>query len=183
VDFLQLDKRTTPEILRTDLASSVLVIKARGIDDILGFPFLDHPPRESMEKALLQLFQLGALKDDGSISDMGTKIAKLPLSATLGRVLVEAARPERNCLLDIIDIIACLSVENIFSNLVTEEKKEQAEEARRYLFRREGDHLTQLATVQAYAAEEVDRKAWAERHFVSHRAMQNVMVCLSDQWS
>lgn len=122
------------------------------------------------------LWQLGALTETGAISEVGTQIAKLPLTPTLGRVLVEAARPERDCLDEVVDIIACLSVENVFLNLVSEEKKEEAEAARRELYKREGDHLTLLATVQAYAAERSDRKAWAEKHFVSHRAMQSVMV-------
>lgn len=175
-DYMALPKVTTPEILRCDLSSALLTMKARGIDDVLGFPFLDPPPREAMEKALLQLLQLGALTEEGKISDEGQKIAKLPLTPTLGRVIVEAAKPERDCLLHVIDIIACLSVENLWVNMVTEEKKEEAEAARRELYRREGDHLTLLATVQAYAAEHSDRKAWAEKHFVSHRALQNVMV-------
>ena len=143
---------------------------------MVSFPFLDPPTRESLEKALLQLLQLGALIETGEISDTGLKIAKLPLTPALGRVLVEAANPERDCLLDVIDIISCLSVENIFLNPITEEKKEEAEAARRELYRREGDHLTLLATVQAYASEQTDRKAWAEKHYVSHRAMQNIMV-------
>ncbi|KAK3066174.1 hypothetical protein LTS18_001940, partial [Coniosporium uncinatum] len=150
-------------------------MKARGVDDVVNFPFLDPPPREAMQKALLQLYQLGALTDEGSISETGQQIAKLPLTPPLGRVIVEAAKPERDCILEVIDIIACLSVENIFLNLSTEEKREQAESARKELHRREGDHLTMLATVQAYATEQSDRKAWAERHFVSHRTMQNVM--------
>ena len=66
-------------------------------------------------------------------------------------------------------------MENVFLNLVTEERKEEAEEARRELYRREGDHMTLLVTVQRYAEETSDRKAWCIRHFVSHRAMQNVM--------
>lgn len=177
-DYDHLDKRTTPEILRCDLSAAVLGLKARGVDDVVGFPWLDSPKREALEKALLQLLQLGALTETGQISDIGLKIAKLPLTPTLGRVLVEAADPERDCLVEIIDIISCLSVENIFLNLVTEEKKEEAEITRRELFRREGDHMTLLTTVQMYAAEHTDRRAWAERHFVSHRAMQNVMVCI-----
>ncbi|KAF2835858.1 P-loop containing nucleoside triphosphate hydrolase protein [Patellaria atrata CBS 101060] len=173
--YREFQPATTPEILRCDLSSALLTMKARGIDDVIGFPLLNRPPRESLEKALLQLFQLGALDDAGKISDFGSKIAKYPLIPSLGRILIEAAGPERDCLLEIIDIIACLSVETIFLNLVSDEKKEEAEEARRELFRREGDHLTFLATVQQYAAEQTDRKAWAEKHFVSHRAMQNVM--------
>ncbi|KAH9880099.1 hypothetical protein J1614_002125 [Plenodomus biglobosus] len=173
--YKEMEERTMPEILRCDLSQAILTMKARGVDDVLNFPFLDRPPREALEKALLQLLHLQALTENGAISATGLKIAKLPLTPTLGRVLVEAARPERDCLLDVIDIISALSVENVFLNLVTEERKEEAEEARRELYRREGDHLTLLVTVQRYAEERTDRKAWCEKHFVSHRAMQNVM--------
>ncbi|KAF1929140.1 pre-mRNA-splicing factor ATP-dependent RNA helicase PRP16 [Didymella exigua CBS 183.55] len=173
--YNEMDERTTPEILRCDLSQAILTMKARGADDVLNFPFLDRPPRDALEKALLHLLHLQALTETGSISEIGLKIAKFPLTPTLGRVLVEAARPERDCLLDVIDIISALSVENVFLNLVTEERKEEAEEARRELYRREGDHLTLLVTVQRYAEEQSDRKAWCIRHFVSHRTMQNVM--------
>ena len=173
--FKTMEERTTPEILRCDLSQAILTMKARGVDDVLNFPFLDRPPREALEKALLQLLHLQALSEDGKVSEFGLKIAKFPLTPTLGRVLVEAVKPERDCLLDAIDIISALSVENIFLDLVTEERKEEAEEARREIYRREGDHLTLLVTVQRYAEERTDRKSWCEKHFVSHRAMQNVM--------
>lgn len=173
--YKSMEERTMPEILRCDLSQAILTMKARGVEDVLNFPFLDRPPREALEKALLQLLHLQALTDNGGISDTGLKIAKFPLTPTLGRVLVEAAKPERDCVLDVIDIISALSVENVFLNLVTEERKEEAEEARRELYRREGDHLTLLVTVQRYAEEKSNRKVWCERHFVSHRAMQNVM--------
>lgn len=175
-DYLALDETNTPEILRCDLSQALLNMKARGVDDIVGFPFLTRPPREALEKALLQLLSINALEDDGKISAVGLHIAKLPLTPTLGRVLLAAAENGSECLLDVIDIISCLSVENIFLNTTSEEKKEAAEAARRDLYRREGDHLTMLMTVRVYAAEHADRKAWAERHLVSHRAMQSVMV-------
>lgn len=178
-DYLALDEANTPEILRSDLSQSLLTMKARGVDDIINFPFLTRPPRDSLEKALLQLFNIQALQETGKISDIGLQIAKLPLTPPLGRVLLAAAEDGQNCLLDVIDIISSLSVENIFLNTSSEEKKEEAEKARRDLYRREGDHLTMLMTVQGYAAENTDRKAWAERHMVSHRAMQSVMVRLN----
>jgi ATP-dependent RNA helicase DHR2 len=173
--FKTMDERTQPEILRCDLSQAILTMKARKVDDVLNFPFLDRPPREALEKALLSLLHLQALSEDGTVSAVGSKIAKFPLTPTLGRVLVEAAKPERDCLLDVIDIISALNVENLFLNLVTEERKEEAEEARRELYRREGDHLTLLVTVRRYAEEQTNRRAWCEKHFVSHRAMQNVM--------
>lgn len=175
-DYFSLDPSNTPEILRCDLSQAILTMKARGVKEVANFPFLDSPPRESLEKALMQLFQLKALNEAGEITGIGMQMAKMPLSVCLARALLAAAEPGTDCVSEVIDIISCLSVENVFLNVIAEEKKEEAEEARRELFRREGDHLTLLATVQAYAVENSDRKAWAERHFVSHRAMQAVMV-------
>ncbi|KAK3703521.1 Salivary acidic proline-rich phosphoprotein 1/2 [Vermiconidia calcicola] len=171
--FHSLDQDNTPEILRCDLSEALLKMKARGVDDVLAFPFLTPPPREAMEKALLQLLQLGALDENGRISKVGRNIARLPLTPSLGRVIIEAAALD--CLMEVIDIVACLSVENIFLNVDTEEAREQAQLARQQLYRRQGDHLTLLAAVQAYAAEPSDRRRWADNHLVSHRAMQSVM--------
>ena len=181
-DYLVLQPSNTPEILRCDLSQAILTMKARGVTDIFSFPFLDLPPRDALERALMQLFQLKALTDSGEISDVGLQIAKLPLSVCLGRALLAAAQPEANCLVCVIDIISCLSVENVFLNLTSDEKREEAEVSRRELYRREGDHMTLLVTVQAYAAEHADRKAWAERYFVSHRTMQAVMVRDHQAW-
>ncbi|EER39253.1 ATP-dependent RNA helicase Prh1 [Histoplasma capsulatum H143] len=174
-DYLALQETNTPEILRCDLSQAILNMKARGVDDIMCFTFLTRPSREALEKALLQLFSIQALDETGKISKIGVRIAKLPLTAQLGRVLLASAKYGPDCLRNVIDIISCLSVENIFLSTTSEEKKEEAEKARRDLYRREGDHLTMLATVRAYAGEKSDRKAWANRHLVSHRAMQAVM--------
>ncbi|KAK5713932.1 Salivary acidic proline-rich phosphoprotein 1/2 [Elasticomyces elasticus] len=173
--YKTLDKDNKPEILRCDLSQAVLTMKARGVDDVLGFPFLTPPPQEAMGKALLQLLQLNALAEDGKISTVGRKIARLPLTPALGRVILEAATSEMDCLLEVIDIVACLSVEHIFTAVDTEEGREKAQMARSQLLRREGDHLTYLAAVQAYAEEQSDRRRWANEHMVSHRAMQSVM--------
>jgi ATP-dependent RNA helicase DHR2 len=172
--YQSLDKDNKPEILRCDLSEAVLNMKARGADDVLNFPFLDPPSQAAMERALMQLLRLGTLEEDGKISKVGLQVASLPLTPSLGRVIVEAAKLE--CLLEVIDIVACLSVENIFLNVSTEETREQAQSARAQLFRRQGDHLTMLAAVQAYAAEDSDRRRWADDHLISHRAMKAVMA-------
>ncbi|KAL9628884.1 MAG: hypothetical protein Q9164_007116, partial [Protoblastenia rupestris] len=173
--YLGLQKSNTPEILRCDLSHAILTMKARGVDDVTKFPFLDKPPRDALEKALLLLLRLGALNSDGSISAIGQQMAKLPLSVQLSRTLIAASHPTHNCIEAVIDIISSLSVETIFLNLTSEESKEAAETSRRALHSREGDHLTLLTTIRAYAAEHTNRKAWCETHFISHRAMRSVM--------
>ena len=53
-----------PEIQRTNLASTVLQLKAMGINDLLGFDFMDPPPTEAMVMALETLHSLRWLTRD-----------------------------------------------------------------------------------------------------------------------
>lgn len=60
----ELADETVPELQRTDLAQSVLLLKAAGIDSIMTYPWLDAPPAEAAVRAMEQLFALGALNED-----------------------------------------------------------------------------------------------------------------------
>ncbi|KAF2214358.1 hypothetical protein CERZMDRAFT_37782 [Cercospora zeae-maydis SCOH1-5] len=174
-EYKSLEQNTKPEILHCDLTGAVLKMKARGIEDVFGFPFLTPPSQEAMGQSLMQLHQLGCINDTGKITEIGRKVARLPLPPALGRVIIEAAKPERDCLLEVIDVVAGLDVESIWLPAETEEAREKAMEARSQLFSRRGDHITLLNAIRAYADENSDRKRWATAHMISHRAMQNVM--------
>lgn len=67
--FAGLDGATPPEILRTNLSGVVLQLKALGVDDVLGFDFLDPPPQASLVRSLELLLTLGALGKDGKLTD------------------------------------------------------------------------------------------------------------------
>jgi ATP-dependent RNA helicase DHX8/PRP22 len=43
---------TVPEIQRTNLANTVLLLKAMGINDLLNFDFMDPPPVQTLVAAL-----------------------------------------------------------------------------------------------------------------------------------
>ncbi|KAI1640393.1 helicase associated domain-containing protein [Biscogniauxia mediterranea] len=176
--YESLQEADLPEILRNDILGAVLTMKARGINDVLSFPLMDSPDVDSVEKALLQLLFLGALASDGTITEVGRKLALFPVSAPYGRVLLAAAEPEYDCLLEVIDIIACItSGENIFHQLQAEDDatREDVEEHRRELYRREGDILTYLTTMQRYAAENADRIDWCRRRRINVRNMRQAL--------
>lgn len=48
--FKTLEDDTPPEILRTNLANVILVMKASGIHDVIGFDYLDSPSLESRKR-------------------------------------------------------------------------------------------------------------------------------------
>jgi ATP-dependent RNA helicase DHR2 len=171
-----LQKTDLPEILRTDILSAILTMKARGIDDVLSFPLMDPPEVESVEKALVHLHVLGALADDGSITETGRKMVLFPVTPPYARVLLAAADTKYDCLLEVIDIISCItSGEDIFLHLRSEEAKEEVEEFRKELSRREGDLLTYLTTMQLYAAENADRLQWCKDRKINVRNMKQAL--------
>jgi len=68
-EFDKLAESTVPEIKRCNLSNVVLQLKALGIDDIIGFDFMEKPSRASILKSLEQLILLGSLTDDYKLSD------------------------------------------------------------------------------------------------------------------
>ncbi|KAF4819437.1 putative ATP-dependent RNA helicase prh1 [Colletotrichum tropicale] len=174
--FDTLEETDLPEILRIDVLGAVLTMKARGIDDILGFPLMDTPDIDAIERALVSLHLLGALADDGAITEAGRKMAGFPVSAPLGAVLLASAKPEFDCVLEAIDVISCItSGDDIFHQLQSEEQREEIEELRKELYRREGDILTYLTTMQQYAAENADRIEWCKKRKVNIRNMKTAL--------
>ncbi|KAK0729269.1 P-loop containing nucleoside triphosphate hydrolase protein [Apiosordaria backusii] len=174
--YESLEKTDLPEILRTDVLNAVLTMKARGIDDVLAFPLMDPPEFESVEKALLHLHILGALADDGSITSIGRKMVMFPVPPPYARVLIAAATPKYDCLLEVIDIISCITAgDDIFLQIQSEETKEEAEEFRKELWRREGDLITYLTTIQLYSAENADRVRWCKDRKLNVRNMKQAM--------
>ena len=61
----ELIEQTHPEILRSNLASTVLELKKLGVDDLVHFDFMDPPAPETMMRALEELNYLACLDDDG----------------------------------------------------------------------------------------------------------------------
>ena len=53
---------------------------------------------------------LGALDDDGALTDIGRKMADFPLDPQLSRILLAA--PEYNCSNEALSVVAMLSVPN-----------------------------------------------------------------------
>ncbi|KAL8370761.1 hypothetical protein RB595_000894 [Gaeumannomyces hyphopodioides] len=174
--YKELREADPPEILRNDVQDAVLIMKARGVEDLLSFPLMDIPKMAYMEKALTQLHILAALDDTGTITELGRKMARLPVSASLGRVLLAAASPAYDCLLEAIDIISCISAgDDLFHQLQSEDAREEAEELRRELRRREGDLMTYLTTMQMYTAENSDRTDWCRARRINMRTMRQAL--------
>ena len=97
-DFDARPEFTDPEILRTNLAGVILQMTAYGLGDIATFPFIDPPDRRNIADGVALLHELGAFSDGGSgaaatrLTDLGRRIAALPVDPRLARMVIEADR-------------------------------------------------------------------------------------------
>jgi ATP-dependent RNA helicase DHR2 len=171
--YEKLSEDDVPEILRSSALEAVLKMKARGVEDPLTFPLMDTPDTENMKRALGQLVGMGALDENQRLTDIGTKMARFPLPAQYGRVIIAAAEPQADCLLEVIDILSLLTTESeIFMNPKSEDDNEVFESSRSDITRREGDLITLLTTMQRYNSENADRSVWCEKRHINARAMR-----------
>ncbi len=107
-DFASRPRYTDPEILRTNLAAVILQMAALGLGDVESFPFLDPPDKRSIRDGVQLLQELGAFDNDGAITDVGRRLAQLPLDPRLGRMILQA--DTEGCVREVLVLAAALSI-------------------------------------------------------------------------
>lgn len=158
---------TVPEIQRTNLANTVLTLKAMGINDLLHFGFMDPPPVQSLINALEQLYNLSALDDDGFLTKLGRKMAEFPLEPNLSKMLLTGI--DLGCADEIITIIAMLSVQTIFYR--PKDKQNLADQKKARFFQPEGDHLTLLTVYEQWKKNNFSN-VWCHDNFIQARSLR-----------
>ena len=79
-----------PEILRVDLARTVLELAAWGLRDVAALGWLDAPPPPALARAQKLLAELGALDVAGMPTETGRRMLAHPVAPRLARMLVQA---------------------------------------------------------------------------------------------
>jgi pre-mRNA-splicing factor ATP-dependent RNA helicase DHX16 len=68
----------------------VLLLKSLGINDLLGFEFMDPPPAETLMRAAELLYALGALNDRGELTKLGRRMAEFPVDPMLSKAIISS---------------------------------------------------------------------------------------------
>lgn len=158
---------SVPDIQRTNLASTVLQLKAMGINDLLGFDFMDPPPTDAMVMALETLHSLSALDDEGLLTRLGRRMAEFPLEPNLAKMLIMSVHLQ--CSDEILTIVSMLSVQNVFYR--PKEKQALADQKKAKFNQAEGDHLTLLAVYNSWKNNKFSN-AWCYENFVQMRTLK-----------
>ena len=103
---------TDPEILRTNLASVILQMAGARLGPVEEFPFVDAPDRAAVRDGVRLLTELGALVDGDAtrLSEIGRRLARLPVDPRIGRMILEADK--LGCLSEVSVIAAGLSAQD-----------------------------------------------------------------------
>mmetsp|Transcript_6927 Transcript_6927/g.28201 ORF Transcript_6927/g.28201 Transcript_6927/m.28201 type:complete len:706 (-) Transcript_6927:1679-3796(-) len=163
-----LQEQTYPEILRSNLGSVVLQLKKLGIDDLVHFDFMDPPAPETLMRALELLNYLGALDDDGNLTQIGTVMSDFPLDPQLAKMV--CASPQFRCSNEIFTITSMLSVPNPF--IRPRDQQSEADAAKTRFSHVDGDHLTLLNAYHAFKQNNEDSQ-WCYNNYINYRAMKS----------
>ncbi|MCW2816302.1 MAG: hrpB 1 [Nocardioides sp.] len=132
-DFEARPEFTEPEILRTNLASVILQMTSLGLGDVARFPFVEPPDKRNVQAGVQLLEELGAVMaadelrpapprddrrdrrgrrapDGPQLTDVGRRLARLPVDPRLARMVIEAER--LGCVREVIVIAAALSLQD-----------------------------------------------------------------------
>ncbi|KAG6042794.1 hypothetical protein E4U39_005411 [Claviceps sp. Clav50 group G5] len=159
--------QTIPEVQRTNLSNTVLMLKSLGVKDLLDFDFMDPPPQDTISTSMFDLWALGALDNLGELTELGRKMSAFPMDPSLAKLLITAE--EYGCTEEMITIVSMLSVPNVFYR--PKERQDEADAQREKFWVHESDHLTYLQVYQAWKAHQFS-DGWCIKHFLHSKSLR-----------
>ncbi|WP_115008360.1 ATP-dependent RNA helicase HrpA [Moraxella lacunata] len=197
-DFDTRPEFTEPEILRTNLASVILQMENLGLGDVAQFDFITPPDLRLVNDGRKLLHELGALSDTptktafkksqkeqksgqkvgqkskpSNLTDIGKKMAKMPIDPRLARMLIAGA--DFACLDKMLIIVSSLAVQDVRERPA--DKQSQADQ-KHALFRKDNSDFlfyVELFDVlfnahEMHGGEKLTgngRKNFAKKHYLS----------------
>lgn len=160
--------QTIPEIQRTSLSNTVLLLKSLDVKDLLEFDFMDPPPQETITTSLFELWSLGALDNLGDLTPLGRHMTPFPMDPPLAKLLITASS-EYECSEEMLTIVSMLSVPSVFYR--PKERQEESDAAREKFFVPESDHLTLLHVYTQWKSNGYS-DSWCVKHFLHSKSLR-----------
>lgn len=165
--FFELRDSPIAEIRRADLSSVVLQLFALGVDNPLKFKFLEQPPIKMLQSSLETVYSLGAIDDNGKLTDDGLIMATFPLTPKMTKLLLLASK--NACGSQALTLLAMLSCENLFVN--PSEKRKEANRQHKLFVDSTGDHITLINVYEAFVKAK-NKEKFCKKFFFSNRALE-----------
>ncbi|KAK7200746.1 pre-mRNA splicing factor ATP-dependent RNA helicase [Novymonas esmeraldas] len=167
-DYASFPDQTHPEILRTNIVNTVLLLLTLGVENPCDFPFVDPPSDQGMSDAFYQLLYFGAVDDSLALTDFGRRMAALPVDACLARMLLMA--PKHQCAADAAVVAAMLEAGNAFSRPPSRLAEARAAHAR--FEDADGDHVALFRLFHAYYRHQQNGARFCYENYLRHQTLQ-----------
>ena len=164
--FAKLEEQTFPEIVRTSLSDVVLMMLRLDVRNVVLFDFIDAPSPQSVLDAIMQLGFLDAIDDEMHLTEIGKRMAELPLTATSARMLL--CSPKHGCTAEITIIAAMMCAGNAF--VKPRSREGEADSAREQFIHPQGDHMTLYTTFCEFARNHCSPQ-FCYDNFLNYRSM------------
>ncbi len=165
----ELKKSSIPEILRSNITSVVLNLLKLGIQDLVHFDFIDPPAPETMMRAIEMLNYLGAMDDEGKLTELGSQMNQFPLEPELSKMVLAGVKYK--CINDMLTIATTLSVKSPF---LRPRGKENEADSKKYQFTHHtGDHITLIMVYNAFKKNEFSNN-WCRDNYINLRTMKAI---------
>ena len=176
--YNSMDTLSRPEILRVHLGQALLRLLALGIESPTEFDYIQAPDRDSFCYAFNLLEYLGAV-ENGAITEMGQKLAALPLQPQLGSLVLNAINAGMPCagLL-----VACLqTLGSIFFRAGSEEDKKMADKLKLRFCVKDGDIITMVRVYREWKmVPEKNKNKWCKENSINAKSMRIVRETMKE---
>ncbi len=173
-DLMNRPEFTTPELQRANLAEVILRMLALKLGDVHAFPFLDRPTPHAIRDGFQLLTELGAIDRARRLTDRGRAMARLPVSPTVSRMLLQAR--QENALQEVLVIASAISIQD--PRVRPLDQQEQADQEHRKFRNASSDFLTLLNIWEAFhnTFEQLKTQGamrrFCRRHYLSYNRMR-----------
>jgi ATP-dependent helicase HrpA len=164
---------TDPEILRTNLASVILQMKAVNLGNIEQFPFVEAPDARLIRDGYATLHEIGAIDPEYQLTNIGRALAKLPIDPRIGRMILAAV--DENCLDEVLIIASALTVQDPRERPLD---KQEAADAAHAAFRHEASDFLTFLNLWSVYHQHVEHlstsklRKWCQQNFLSFVRMR-----------
>lgn len=171
-DYEQFDEFTVPDVQKSSLAETVMMLKSLGVSDLQRFPLISPLPEENLAAALEILYALQAIDEEGLLTSSGQIMAKFNLDPKLSKVLVSLE--SSNCTLEACRIAAMLQVKEIFVKPGRHANSLWTNQNLTKICVSEGDLPSYLNILNGFIDNHMSQK-WTERRNLNYQALLNAI--------
>uniref|UniRef100_A0A182U3Q7 RNA helicase n=1 Tax=Anopheles melas TaxID=34690 RepID=A0A182U3Q7_9DIPT len=171
--FYDFDAYSTAEILKVPLESLLLQMISMGLPNARLFPFVEPPPMDNVENAIVNLKEAEALTEDEKLTPLGKALAKIPVDIGIGKMLLMGCVFQQ--LQPVLTLAAALSVQSPFTNRAYRDP--ECERARNSLESDHGDPITLLNAYKEWLEIKQHRTDYGRRDDGDRRSESSKVWC------